>query len=218
MAQRTLAADRTDERLRMTFEEYLEWSGSDIRAEWVNGEVIIFLTPFVRHADVVGFVFNLLSYVVRKRGLGRVFAAAFEMRLSVIPSSREPDVAFVATEHLDRIRGARVDGPADFAVEVVSNDSVTRDRRDKLGEYAAAGVREYLVVEGREARRGVTLWRLHDEGHFAEVRPDEAGLLRSTVLPGFWIDPVWFDEDPMPDPFEIGDAMVGRVVEREQTP
>lgn len=215
MAQRTLAPERIDERLRMTYEEYLEWSGSDVRAEWVNGEVIVFMPPFVRHADVVGFVFNLLSYVVRKRRLGRVFAAAFEMRLSVIPSSREPDVAFVANEHLDRIRGGRVDGPADIAVEVVSNDSVTRDRRDKLGEYAAAGVREYLVVEGREGRRGVTLWRLHDEGYFAEVRPDGDGRLRSTVLPGFWIDPVWFDEDPMPDPFELGDHILGANLARE---
>ncbi len=208
VAQRTVVTDRLDEPLRMTYEEYLEWSGSDIRAEWVNGEVIVFMPPFVRHADVVGFIFNLLSYVVRKRGSGRVFTAAFEMRLSVIPSAREPDVAFVATEHLDRIRGGRVDGPADFAVEVVTTDSVTRDRRDKLGEYAAAGVREYLVVEGREGRRGVTLWRLHEEGYFVEVHPDGDGVLWSTVLPGFWIDPVWFDEDPMPDPFEIGDAML----------
>lgn len=208
MAQRTLAPDRTDQRLRMTYEEYLEWSGSDIRAEWVDGEVIVFMPPFVRHADVVGFIFNLLSYVVRRRGLGRVFTAAFEMRLAEIPSSREPDVVFVGTAHQDRIRGGRIDGPADFAVEVLSNDSVTRDRRDKLREYAEAGVAEYLIAEGREGRRGVTLLRLHEEGYYAEVVPDASGLLWSNALPGLWIDPAWFEEDPMPDPFEIGDQML----------
>jgi len=213
MAQRTLVPDRADERVRMTYEEYLEWPGSELAAEWVDGEVIVFMPPTVRHADVVVFLVNLLSYFVRKRRLGRVLAAAFEMRLRVIPSSREPDVAFISSKHLDRIRDGRVDGPADLVVEVVSPESLTRDRRDKRREYAEAGVSEYLLVDGREGRRGVTLLVLGDGGQYAEVVPDFEGLLWSTVAPGFWIDPAWFDEDPMPDPFEIGDAMLANDAE-----
>ena len=192
----------------MTYEEFLDWADEETRAEWVDGEVIVFMPPKVRHADVVVFLVNLVSYVVRRRGLGRVLAAAFEMKLDMIPSSRDPDVAFVANNHLDLIRGGRLDGPADFVVEVLSPDSVTRDRRDKRREYARAGVREYLIVDGREGQFGVTLLRLNEERTFVDVESDADGLLRSDVLNGFWIDPAWFAEDPMPDPFEIGDRML----------
>jgi Uma2 family endonuclease len=192
----------------MTYEEYLEWADEETRAEWVDGEVIVFMPPTVRHADVVVFLVNLISYVVRRRGLGRVLAAAFEMKLAMIPSSRDPDVAFVANEHLDLIRDGRLDGPADFIVEVLSPDSVTRDRRDKRREYARAGVREYLIVDGREGQYGVSLLRLTADRTYGEVVSDPNGLLWSDVLPEFWIDPEWFAEDPMPDPFEIGDRIL----------
>ncbi len=208
MAQRVLTPAQTDKRLSMTYEEFLDWADEDTRAEWVDGEVIVFMPPKVRHADVVVFLVNLVSYIVRRRGLGRVLAAAFEMKLAMIPSSRDPDVAFVANEHLDLIRDGRLDGPADFVVEVLSPDSVTRDRRDKRREYSRAGVREYLIVDGREGQSGVTLLRLANARTYIEVEPDPAGLLWSDVLHGLWIDPAWFAEDSMPDPFEIGDRML----------
>jgi len=38
----------------------------------------------------------------------------------------------VAREHADRITDERVAGPADLIVEVISDDSVGRDRGDKF--------------------------------------------------------------------------------------
>ena len=75
---RVLTPAQTDERLTMTYEEFLDWADEDTRAEWVDGEVIVFMPPKVRHADVVVFLVNLVSYIVRRRGLGRVLAAALK--------------------------------------------------------------------------------------------------------------------------------------------
>jgi Uma2 family endonuclease len=208
MAQRVLTPERADERLTMTYQEFLEWVDEDTHGEWVDGEVIVFMPPKVRHAQILGYLFNLLSYVVRKRGDGQVLTAPFEMRLSMIPSSREPDIAYIASAHHDRIRDGRLDGPADLVVEVLSPESVTRDRRDKLREYAVAGIPEYWIVEGREGRSGVTMLRLHEEGYYVEISPDEDGLIRSQVLSGLWIDPAWFDQDDLPDPFSLADQML----------
>jgi hypothetical protein len=30
------------------------------------------------------------------------------------------------------------------------------------------------------------------------VEPDAAGRIHSTVLPGFWLDPAWLTQDPLP--------------------
>ena len=34
-----------EQRLRMSYEEYLAWANEDVRAEWVNGEVIVHMPP-----------------------------------------------------------------------------------------------------------------------------------------------------------------------------
>jgi Uma2 family endonuclease len=47
-------------RLRMSYEEYLAWSDEDIRAEWVNGEVIIHMPVKPIHQIVLGFLSQLL--------------------------------------------------------------------------------------------------------------------------------------------------------------
>ena len=33
------------ERLRMSYEDYLQWADEDVHAEWVDGEVIIQMPP-----------------------------------------------------------------------------------------------------------------------------------------------------------------------------
>jgi len=192
----------------MTYEEFLNWIDEDIHAEWVDGEVIIFMPIKGRHVEVVAFLFHLVGYFVSRRRLGRSFTAPVRMLLREGQSAREPDVAVVMSEHAERFTSNVIVGAADFVIEVVSPDSVTRDRRDKLQEYAESGVPEYLIVEGREGRHAVTLLQLHEEGYYVEVVPDTVGLLWSEVLPGFWIDPQWFRGDLLPDPFEIGDEML----------
>jgi Uma2 family endonuclease len=62
-------------------------------------------------------------------------------------SGREPDVLYLARSHLRRLRKTYLNGPADLVVEVVSPESVKRDREQKFGEYQAAGIPEYWVID-----------------------------------------------------------------------
>ena len=102
-------------------------------------------------------------------------------------------------DHLERLTTTRLTGPADIIVEVVSEESVVRDLEDKLEEYAALGVPEYWIVESREGQRGVTFLGLHSAGHYAPIDLDDQGRLHSSVLEGFWLDPTWLAEVPLPD-------------------
>ena len=184
---------------RMTYEEYLAWAGDDVRAEWVDGEVVLFMPVGKRHVLLISFLFQLIGAYARLRRLGEVYGEPFEQWTRGGRAARRPDVVFVATDHLDQFGAEGFAGAVDLAVEVVSEDSEARDRREKRAEYAAVGVPEYWIVEGREGRHGVAFLVLQSDGTYAEVAPDAEGWLRSTVLPGFWLDPAWLEETPLPN-------------------
>lgn len=146
---------------RMTYEEYLDWYDRDAgrRGEWVDGEAVEFVTTSSRHQQVTIFLLNVLGVYLDLRPVGRLFSQTFELRTRE-GAAREPDILVVLNEHLDQVEDVRVRGAADLVVEIVSPDSVTRDRRDKLAEYAAAGVPEYWLVDPREGKESLEVLTL----------------------------------------------------------
>jgi Uma2 family endonuclease len=144
--QPSTALPTQDQRLRMSYKEYLAWADEDVHAEWVDGEVIVQTTPKEPHQRVVAFLLSLMGLFIQLFTLGRLLPAPFEMRAIPNGPAREPDLLFVALEHLERLTEERLSGPADLVVEVISTDSVARDRADKFYEYQSAGVREYWIL------------------------------------------------------------------------
>ncbi len=184
----------------MTYEEFDTWVPDGLQAEWVDGRGIIFVSTSTLHGELVVFLTDLLRRYVLLFDLGRVFAAPVELRLPPGGERREPDIFVVLRSDLYRVQRMWVDGPAAFVVEFLSEHSVHEDRIVKLRTYAAAGVREYLIVDAREGEEGFEYYRLNAEGQYLPVQPDEHGRYHSTVLPGFWLHPSWFRQDPLPRP------------------
>ena len=118
-------------------------------------------------------------------------------------SSRDPDLTFVSNERLHLLTRDRLDGPADLVVEIISPDSVRRDRRDKFDEYARAGVREYWIADVRPRQRRFDAWALDEVGGFRELPPDDDGRVHSSVLPGFWLRPDWLWQEPTPSELDV---------------
>ncbi len=195
--------------LRMSYEEFLTWA-KNTHAEWVNGEVIVPMPPKEDHQRVVEFLTHLIGLFVRLFQLGRIMLAPFEMRATPDGPAREPDLLFVSAEHLGRLTRDRLAGPADLAVEVVSDDSVYRDRVDKFEEYEAAGVREYWIVDPRPGKQRVDFWVLDKTGHYRAGSVSEDNIYHSAVLPGFWLRTEWLLADEMPDPLAVLAQVAGR--------
>jgi Uma2 family endonuclease len=186
----------------MTYDEYLVWYDREEgnRGEWVDGEVIVLMPPKVIHQIVLGFLYRLLSDHADRFNLGRVFISPMEMLLREQCASRQPDLMFVAREHLERVTADRIDGPADLAVELISDDSTTRDRRDKRAEYEAASVLEYWLLDPRPGQHCATILQLDATGRYQEIMLDDHGRYHSAVLSGFTLDPTWLWQDPLPNP------------------
>ncbi|MBI3912969.1 MAG: Uma2 family endonuclease [Chloroflexi bacterium] len=202
--------DSTSRRFRMTYEEFLAWADEDVHAEWVDGEVIVQMPPKNVHQNVVEFLHELLAPFIRLFKLGKIRIAPFEMRARPDGSAREPDMLFVATEHLDRLTELRLAGPADLVIEVVSADSVARDRADKFYEYQDAGVREYWILDPREGRERADFYILDANGKYQPIPIGADGIYRSTVLTGFWLRVEWLWAKEPTDPLRCLAQIVGR--------
>ena len=173
--------------------------------EFKDGELIAHSAVNLDHQEIVGFLTFLLRGVVSKESLGKVFngPGVFRPREGLL---REPDVFFISKERLAGVRDQYA-GAADFVIEVVSEGGHARDLEEKPGEYEAAGVAEYWVVDPalRAAAVGypapppggeVVVHRL--AGDRFEVRRVRRGRLESTVVPRFRIEVEWLWQRPMP--------------------
>jgi Uma2 family endonuclease len=187
-------------RRRMSYEEFLTQIDEDQHAEWVDGEAIIFMPPGLEHQDIVTFLVTLLRNFIQHFQMGIVLAAPFEMKLTPESNAREPDILFVAAEHRERLTQQRLIGAADLLVEIISPESVYRDRSDKFDEYEAAGVLEYWLVDARPGKENASFWVLDAAGRYRAVPIDEDGVYHSTVIPGFWFNVNWLWQEQRPSP------------------
>lgn len=195
------AADTTSEwpeglPKRMTLEEYLAWNYEDVRAEWVDGEVVLMSPVAPLHQRILLFLARLLADFCEEHELGDIYTAGVRVLLSSRPSGREPDVIFIAAAHADRVKATYIDGPADLAVEIISPESEERDRGTKLLEYEAAGVREYWLIDS--LRHDAMFYVLGEDGRYHLRLPSPDGIYQSSVVEGFRLRPDWLWREPLP--------------------
>ena len=178
---------------RMSFEEFLDLDHTGL-AEWVDGEVHLYMSVTMAHQRVVDFLNRLLGFVVNLTDSGEVITAPYAMAAVRGGPGREPDITFIAANHESLVTRSHLMGAPDLVVEVVSVDSVRRDRRVKRAEYEAAGIREYWIVDSREGHLGDTQFLILVDGVYVEVAPVD-GVYRSLAVPGFWLRTEWLAQE-----------------------
>lgn len=178
------------QRRRMSFEEFLAWNPEGGLTEWVDGEAVQYMPATNTHQKVVEFLTALLKLFVSIERLGQIFTGPYTMRAIEGGSGREPDVFFVSTAHLSRVTDKVLSGPADLVIEVISDDSVNRDRVEKFDEYEAAGIPEYWVIDPRPHRKRADFFVRNAEGRYQQA-PAGGGIYHSQALPGFWLKVDW---------------------------
>jgi Uma2 family endonuclease len=199
MAQRLVVPSAPQPGDKMTYEEFLDRVDDDTRAEWVNGDVLITSPASLLHQRLAAFLATALRLYVEEKGLGEVITPPFQMKLPGALPGREPDVLFVASESLGRLRGTYLDGAGTLVVEVVSPESRARDRGDKYYEYEQGGVREYWLIDPE--RKQAEFYQL-TEGTYALIATTD-GFYRSREIEGLWLRVEWLWRDPLPPTREV---------------
>jgi Uma2 family endonuclease len=130
-------------------EKFYEEITPDMKAEFINGQVIMHSPATALHTETRMRVTNLLSNYVHFRSLGMIFD---EKTLCTFPrNDYEPDVIFFAKAKAAKIKPDTWQfPPPDFACEVISPSTESRDRGVKFRDYEAHGVQEYWIVDPKK--------------------------------------------------------------------
>lgn len=128
--------------LSLTTDGFLAWEDrQEARHEFDGGRIIPITGGSVAHQEIV---FNLRALLGRALS-SQPFRALQEMRLRIGDRIRYPDV-IVCQEPLDQASQTLTDAVAVF--EVLSDDTATMDRVEKLLEYSdVPSLRSYVLLE-----------------------------------------------------------------------
>lgn len=172
-------------------EEYwaVYYENSDFHYEWNNGRLeekpMADYAQFRLYLWFLGLVKDYLYVTKSGRMIG--LELAFRMALAHKTAIRKPDLAIVLNSNaialLDKDRSYK--GIFDICIESISDSTkgeVERDTITKLQEYAAAGVKEYYILDERELE--TEFYRLNSRGIYVPLMPKD-GMIRSQVMPGF---------------------------------
>ncbi|MEJ7613330.1 MAG: Uma2 family endonuclease [Candidatus Fervidibacter sacchari] len=159
-----------------------EDDSSPVKYELEFGELVEVTRPTWEHNELIFALGALLQQYVRSRRLGRVSGDVLVILDAAKDLAYAPDIVFVATENLERIREGKVYCPPDLVVEVLSPTTMQRDVGKKKRIYHAYGVQWYWVVDME--RQVIEEYRWTPEGY----------LLTQVVLPDETFRPKLFPE------------------------
>jgi Uma2 family endonuclease len=194
----------------VSFEEYLE-KFAGMHCELIGGMVIKMSPEGLVHNTILNYLYMLFSAYFSLKPIGRVISQPFTQRLPNVEPKREPDLLIVLNSNPNALTETYMDGPADICIEIVSPDSVDRDRGTKFKEYEMGGVPEYWILD--PIHREPLFYRLNDEQLYVPYTLDRNGNYSTPALPGliFHVPTLW--TDPLPNIFEITESVKAMLAE-----
>lgn len=118
----------------------------NVKAEFINGQIIFHSPVKGRHWMVSMNLSSAIHQYVKKNKLGRVGVEKVMIRLT--RNDYEPDIVFFRNEKAAKFTGEQLIFPApDFIIEILSASTEEIDRGEKLLDYAAHGVEEYWIID-----------------------------------------------------------------------
>ncbi len=175
------AALAVEKSRRLQFYEDID---DDVKAEFINGEVVIHSPVKKEHTDAVGNLYMLLATFVRTNQLG--YVGYEKVMIALSRNDYEPDVVYFGPDKAKEFQKGHWKHPApDMVVEVVSDGTELRDRGVKMEDYAAHAVGEYWIID--PVGESVEQYILHDGRYKLHLKAGQ-GPIASPVIPGFSIE------------------------------
>lgn len=139
--------------------EFREWLRDDVKAEFINGEVIMHSPVKRRHLNASKLLMNLLQNYVLIHNLGEVDTE--KALVGMTRNDYEPDICYWNKETASTFDDDQMVQPApDLVVEILSKSTAKFDKGIKFEDYAAHGVREYWIID--PVRQSVVQYQLDE--------------------------------------------------------
>ncbi len=117
------------------------------RVELIDGVIYDMSSPSFVHQGVAGEVyFQIADFIRKNKGECVVRIAPVDVRLDCDDKTMvQPDVLVICDRQ--KIKRWGIMGAPDFVLEVLSKSTRRKDSLTKTSKYAAAGVREYWIID-----------------------------------------------------------------------
>ncbi len=165
---------------RMAFYDFID---ENMKAEFINGEILVHSPVAKRHNAVTGMLYRLISTYAALHDAG--FVGIEKIMISLTRNDYEPDICFFSKEKAAAFTEDQKLFPApDWVVEVLSRSTEKMDRGVKFQDYEAHGVREYWIIDP-EAEI-VEQYVLEDDSYQLVLKSNN-GTVAGHVLSGFLV-------------------------------
>lgn len=129
--------------------EFYNWIDENIKAEFINGQIIIHSPVKREHWKTSDLLSRLLSFFTEFKNIGEV--GTEKVMISLTHNDYEPDLVFFKKEKVVGFKDGQVLFPApDFVVEILSKKTSINDRTVKKADYAAHGIQEYWIIDAQK--------------------------------------------------------------------
>lgn len=180
---------------KYTYQDYLNTPDEE-RWQLINGELFRTPSPNTCHQSISRNLEYELETHVRRTGCGKVFDAPFDVVLDQ-ENVVQPDVLFVAADRKDIITPGNIQGAPDLVVEILSQSSAYHDLVTKKKLYAAAGVKEYWLLDPMEKQLEVLVLETGKGSFRSEAVYGKTDTLQSPLLPELRIKLDTVFEEPL---------------------
>ncbi len=180
---------------KVSYEEFMEiYEKSDLRMEYINGEIVLLSSPSTSHQYISGNLYMILRNYLKGKAC-KVFYAPFDVHFFKKdfknPDVMQPDL-LIACDLEDKVtEKGRYMGTPTLVIEILSPGTRSRDMVDKLNTYMLSGVKEFWIVDPKQET--VLVYGFKDFGIDAHTayRKDE-------VIQSYWFENL---EAPVNDVF-----------------
>lgn len=136
---------------KVSYEEFMEiYEKSDLRMEFINGEIVLLASPSISHQEILGRLYLTFHGYLRGHEC-RVFLAPFDVHFRKKdfdePDVMQPDLVVICDLEGNVTERDRYMGTPTLVVEILSDSTRSKDMIDKLRTYMLSGVKEYWIVD-----------------------------------------------------------------------
>lgn len=169
---------------KVSYEEFMEiYEKSELRLEYINGEIVLLASPDTLHQDISGNLYiQLRTYL--KDNKCKVFYAPFDVHFHKkdfkTPDVMQPDLLIACDLESTVNEKGRYMGTPTLCVEILSKSTRSKDMVDKLNTYMLSGVREFWIVDPK--KKSILLYGFKD----CEVDEYTAYKLEDTLISYFF--------------------------------
>ncbi len=136
---------------KVSYEEFMEiYEKSELRMEFINGEIVLLSSPSTIHQEISGNIFAVIRVYLKGKPC-KVFYAPFDVHFRKEgfkdPDVMQPDLIVACDVAETTNEKGRYMGTPTLAVEIVSPSTRSKDMVDKLNTFMISGVRECWIVD-----------------------------------------------------------------------